>query len=414
MRVDCCLTRSRGHCRPAAFTLIELLVVIVILGILVGLLVPAVMNAVVTAKNATVSAEIQALSQGLAQFKQNSGDFPPSRILVSENGDYSTATIPAALQPLGRRSVLYLKKFWPRMVFNTGSSANPTPTPGNPSGIGISGGWYDVNGNGNLDGFYVLSGPQCLVLFLGGVPQTVGTAGWAMTGFAKNPLNPFMNSSLSTNRQPPFYDFPSNRLTTDLTNTAGPSSGFPGFLDSLGTYDTSGADGAIPFYVYFSSYGGVGYDPGDCDMNETDVSTSAKMIGAFVATNAASSLPSALAFPGGIQSPAPNPYTNGPPVPTQQNGNIDTGAVRPRVWQNAQSYQIIAAGHDRVFGIGGQYVATGSDHLPFVNAQTTQGYISDSFQTIQANAQATNSTLNNDARQRESDNLTNFSQGKLQ
>jgi len=64
---------------PTGFTLIELLVVIVILGLLVGLVVPAVMNAIRTAKNAGTSAEIQALGQALAAFKNQYGEFPPSR-----------------------------------------------------------------------------------------------------------------------------------------------------------------------------------------------------------------------------------------------------------------------------------------------------------------------------------------------
>src|SRR4051794_13848271 len=91
--------------RSTGFTLIELLVVIVILALLIGLLAPAVMNAVIAAKNAAVSSEIQALGQALAQFKNQYGEFPPSRILVMENGDYSTATLSTpALQALGRRS----------------------------------------------------------------------------------------------------------------------------------------------------------------------------------------------------------------------------------------------------------------------------------------------------------------------
>jgi prepilin-type N-terminal cleavage/methylation domain-containing protein len=85
--------RLRTSSRSRGFTLIELLVVIVILGMLVGLVVPAVMRAVGTAKEAAVSAEIQGMTQALAAFKNAYGDYPPSRIVVSESGKYDAATL---------------------------------------------------------------------------------------------------------------------------------------------------------------------------------------------------------------------------------------------------------------------------------------------------------------------------------
>ena len=112
------LWAARPHAAALARPL-ALAVVIVILALLIGLLLPAIQGAVKTAREAAISAEIQTLSQALAQFKSDFGDYPPSRIVLVENGDYSTANLGGAatafsiLQP---RSLLSLRKFWPRMV----------------------------------------------------------------------------------------------------------------------------------------------------------------------------------------------------------------------------------------------------------------------------------------------------------
>ena len=72
--------------RRGGFTLIELLVVMVVLGILIALLVPAIGGAIKNAKNAAVIAEINQVAQALADFKSKYGDYPPSRILLDEDG----------------------------------------------------------------------------------------------------------------------------------------------------------------------------------------------------------------------------------------------------------------------------------------------------------------------------------------
>ncbi len=101
--------------------------------------------------------------------------------------------------------------------------------------------WYDFNGNGLNDGTYVLHGHECLVFFLGGVPSQDGSGNFGMTGFDKNPINPFSNSlnngndMYSANRQPPMFEFNPGRLFLDLnTQTSATTPGIPAYYDSLG------------------------------------------------------------------------------------------------------------------------------------------------------------------------------------
>jgi prepilin-type N-terminal cleavage/methylation domain-containing protein len=402
--------RSGSDSRPG-FTLIELLVVIVILALLVGLLVPAVMRAVGTAKEAAVAAEIQGMSQALAAFKSGKGSYPPSSILVSENGDYSSETITdPKLQALGQRTLTIFRKLWPRMQFNTSTAKGPAPGLSNAP----PGSFYDVNGNGSMDGIYVLQGPECLVLFLGGVPEkTSGGAGWATTGFSKNPSNPFLSTALNpsaTNRTDPFFEFGNGRLVSNTENPTTKGYPFPGYVDSLGA---PSEPTVIPFYCYFSAYEGVGYDPSDCDLNEPDSADPTIAIrGAFTSNNAPAAVHPNTTNPALLWSPAPNPYVNDVPVSTVANtGEPNPSTLKTRAWHNPNSFQIISPGRDRLYGIGGQYIPQGSTRLPFV--QASAGYLSDSLQTIQANVAITSVPVASDIRSREGDNITNFSAGRL-
>lgn len=401
----------RASPNRAGFTLIELLVVIVILALLVGLLLPAVMRAVGTARDAAVSAEIQALAQALASFKSRYNEYPPSRILCSETGDYSTGSsglVQGTQALLVPRSISALKRYWPRLSLNTSTASGPAPGV-NPLQIGTC---YDFNGNGNVDKIpYILTGPECLVFFLGGIPQQSGGI-WSTTGFSKSPTNPFQNTTVTTNRTAPEFEFTNARLISmpATLNPAVAPGGFPGYIDSLG----SGVDpGVIPFLCYFSAYGGAGYDPGDADFNEPDTASASTIVGAFQSANA----PTSVKYPGSntiLKSPAPNPYTVSCPVPTTSGGDVDLTNMTPRAWINANSYQLISAGRDRYFGIGGQYIGQGNTRLPFLpNSAVTPPaiYTKDSLQTQLANSTVTGGPVGSDIRSREGDNLTNFAAG---
>ena len=97
------IRRRPGEGRgPRGFTLVELLAVILILAVLIALLLPALNGALKTARNAAVGGEINQLAQALASFKAQYGDYPPSRIYLAENGDYTVVTSNAEPQHRGR------------------------------------------------------------------------------------------------------------------------------------------------------------------------------------------------------------------------------------------------------------------------------------------------------------------------
>ena len=394
------IRRRPGEGRgPRGFTMVELLAVILILSILIALLLPALNLSVNTARNAAVGAEIDQLAQALASFKAQYGDYPPSRIYLAENGDYTVVTSNASLSiagasqditlgQLAQRSVSALRKFFPRVVLNT--SGGPVFT-GPPYTR-----WYDFNGNGVVDGPYVLQGHQCLVFFLGGIPfQTA--SGYGMTGFGKDPTNPFTNNlntstNYSNNRQAPFFEFASSRLVLDPTNpyTVLAFPQIPGYLDSLG--NTLGS-GQINFYAYFSAYGNGGYDPNDVNFVgpapylETDAYGNGPLGLTFNVTFPVAGTNTSV-------SPAPNPYTSALTAPF--NGTIPLATT----YFNPQTFQIISSGVDGLYGVGGQYTpnVTG-EALPL--DPNLSNYVPSPL-------------ADNTIRVRERDNITNFHNGKLE
>ena len=366
---------DRQRPRRAGFTLIEVLVVILIIATLIAILVPTVLAAFRRAKEAQVAAEMNNLATALASFKERYGDYPPSRLYCSESGYYPAAN------PLAQRSLLYLQKFWPRMALSTNSFAVPA----------TAGRFYDFNNNGtddsgpHRDQAYILQGPECLVFFLGGMPTQVASSSGAnqfgLVGFGRNPLNPFSTfvqsaaSTASTNRTLPLYEFVVGRLD-DSEN----GNGVPAYLDPLGS-----AASALPLgqsdkrpYAYFFSYGTNSYDPGDYDC-AYEVDDNNNVLGRTFN----------VAFPPGsvTNSPAPNPYTSSLPVP----GTITA------TFYNANTFQLIGAGADRQWGIGGEYNKSSPTLvLPLTDPAN-----------VTPNPQTENPRL------RERDNITNFSGGRL-
>ena len=340
------------------FTLVELLIVIVIIGILMALLIPVIASAVRKANDARVIAEISVLATALEDFKGKYGDYPPSRIMLSEyqgiDPSQYTSTLanftqwqggiappPTTFPPAGtditvgqlyERSMRYMRKFFPKAVF---------PPPGySPGSAPLA--WNDYNGNGQPDaGFLYLEGHECLMFFLGGIPINDGET-ISMAGFDKNPSRPFTSATLlaptnmrSDNRNLPLHEFKSNQIV-DLDND-----GIPGYVD------TFNSGNATRYLAYFSAYGNNGYDPND-ENGEISVETNdaGQPVGRSFRVNVGTGN-------NAILSPAPNPYTSNDPI-----------SANRAQFQKPSSFQILSAGGDGLYGPGGRYDAGTGDNLP--------------------------------------------------
>ena len=419
--------------RPG-FTLVELLVVLVIIALLIALLIPAVGAAIKAAKGAAVQAEINNIAQALASFQNKYGDFPPSRIVLNESGvlPVSLGTPPSlvlsggdpvsgthndiTVTALSQRTMNAFRKFWPRVALTIGIYPNtPSPIPNyyNPQNQNTV--WYDFNGNGSNDAnvsSWVLQGHECLVFFLGGIPQLTPASTPAnpnplnpgttplvlgMTGFGRNPVNPFTNNfnngntMFDANRNPPFYEFAADRLvltqayqsTAPAYGAANGNVGFnPGYLDSLGSQSDYANNGKSPgqnFIVYFSYNNNLGYDPNDVNFENPAYDFGTSTSGGAVIH------PPTLGFtvPVATLSPSPNPYTTSAPDGT---GSGSVNFYKPN------QFQLLSAGFDGAFGIGGFYNPS-SNATPLVTEP--------------------NNTGDPGIRQLERDNLTNFHNGRL-
>ncbi len=89
-------------------------------------------------------------------------------------------------------------------------------------------------------------------------------------------------------------------------------------------------------------------------------------------------------------SPAPNPYCTGTP--------ITTGGMS---WINPNSFQLFSAGQDRLWGLGGQYIQNSLGSVGKLPVTPNDPGIINSMD------------FTDGIRYRESDNLTNFSSGRL-
>lgn len=372
------------------FTLVELLAVIAIIAILISLIVPAVMSGYRTAREGAVTSEINGLAQALAAFKTAYDDYPPSRLILVESGNYAGVNAPSgtALQayldsgpalghsqtPAGvvgelsvarlyERSYQSLKRLFPQLNLSSTGPVDATGTF-----------FYDFNGNGTNQGNtpIYLTGDECLAFFLGGLPNPDGQGGFAMIGFAKNPRNPF--SRASSNRTDPFFEFKPGQLV-DFDGD-----GIPSYCDPLGSANSGDARP----YAYFSAYGNGQYDPNDCNYNLNESST--YLFNRFRVTGGPTPL---------VDSPFPNPYTSSVSAALDPSAN-----AQPVNYFNPQTFQIISSGYDRNFGVGGQYLPEeGGDKLPYYDYTSVPAVL--------------DPTGTNDRAQREGDNLTNFATGRL-
>jgi prepilin-type N-terminal cleavage/methylation domain-containing protein len=232
----------RDHSRRgqrSAFTLVELMVVLLIIAILVSLLGSAVMKAMGKIPEVQTRTEISEMSVALQAFMSdyNLAEPPPSYLILHEH----VAAYPgnAALA----QTWTFLQKTFAK---NLGAQ---------------SAGWIDWNGDGLVNGPWFLEGEQCLVFYLGGIPNLVG----GPQGFSTNSMNPALAGG---KRKGPYYTF-------DLTRLKPGNGGFFVYIDAWQTKTSPfyATLGGTP-YAYFSSRGiNNGYNwltypghvhPGDC------------------------------------------------------------------------------------------------------------------------------------------------------
>ncbi|MGD9857210.1 MAG: type II secretion system protein [Planctomycetaceae bacterium] len=144
-----------------------------------------------------------------------------------------------------------------------------------------------------------LTGDECLLFFLGG-PDTINVAGSAVAnGFSKNPEDPF---AAGGTRVGPFFEFDPDRMI-DLDG------------DRAHAYAHKFPASQAP-YLYLSSYEGRGYRATDADMNGDGTAD----------------------------------ITD---VYLQRDDDTSTANVNEKIPWKAKSYQIISAGQDGEFGVGG-------------------------------------------------------------
>jgi prepilin-type N-terminal cleavage/methylation domain-containing protein len=297
------LRRTRVR-RRDGFTLIELLIVIGIIAILASLTTSAVFAAFTKMREVKCRNEISDLSNSMKQMESdyNITVPPPSRLWLDETGTYSTvpAGVPAGttlaqLAQLAVDSEAYVKKVWPRHQYP-----------------------IDWNGNGTIDNQgVVLEGSQVLVFFLGGARNSSG----AFIGFSADPTNP-MNTNAAIKRKGPYFQFVAGRV-----QPLNGSSTYPAYFD---TYSNSPALAGDMPYAYFSSGKSAnGYSP--------------------YANNpalGASDCPSLVGFNAANQAGLVLPYFQ------------PAAAGQPIVFFNSDTFQIISAGKNQIFGAGGAWTLT--------------------------------------------------------
>lgn len=305
----------------SAFTLIEMVVVVMIIAILASLLMVGVQGAVARARETAVGVDIKNLEQAIKEFQSSFklSEPPPSRIVLYEAyddwPDVSTATGNTAAHKSIRQNVATIRKLWPSFLDRLGKPA-------------LGSMWAcDIDGDGMSDKTFELTGAECLVFFLGGI-MSEGSANrtYGANGFSADPRDPFRAGGT---RIGPFTEFNPSRLRDSNGNS------FPEYIDAF--------PGSEQPYQYFSAYGGRGYrflgeddalGGTGADADEVLVVTGNTLLSPYLQKD--------------------NQWPDSTSMPVIPAGNFPDGPA----W-SAKGYQIISAGADGKWGIGGEASSDG-------------------------------------------------------
>ena len=184
----------------SAFTLVEILTVIAIISILIALVSPAILNALGSAEETAVVVELTQLDQALTAFNAKFDRYPPSSItLYGDKAGWDG-------DPVAKSAI---RSIWRDFDFSTGGRG----TAAHPWGAGP----------------ITLTGDECLVFFLSGVPASNGT----LTGFSVDSRRPFQ---VGGSRIDPFFTGWKDRETR-LIDTDG--DGIFAYTDGLSDTDAT-------------------------------------------------------------------------------------------------------------------------------------------------------------------------------
>lgn len=324
-----------------AFTLVELLVVIAIIAILMALTVGVMSKVYVYLDEVKVVTEVNRMSESCQLFKTTFGRHPPARIILCETGSaYSTLISGGGVQgQLAAYSAEYLSNIFP--------------------GISFTGNTFDWNGDGAIAGNWVLEGEECLVYFLGGMRSNLGVP----VGFNTDKTRPTLITSGA--RLGPFFQFEIDRLAASPNNALS-GNNFQVYKDVYGTA-----------YAYF-----LPRTPG---MNNYFHPGAPQLTGGTAAEQ---------------QFLSDCYRLTGNYVPLWQQA-LPAGTPTTISYFKGDTFQIVSAGKDKLFGCGGQWNQT--------NPETSQlDYMTNAGTLVPLAGTATVTD-----KQATYDNITNVTNGRV-